>query len=79
MIIYKSAGNCVVELELLNDSVTNLERNNIVNKNYAEYKCNKAKGVDIYNKFTEEKVISVNNDIDDFSTYGGIKSKHNRG
>ena len=64
MIVYKSAGQCIVELELLPDSLTNLKRGNVIDSNHAKFRCNKALVMGIYDKFTEEKVEVVGSDYD---------------
>ena len=51
-IVYKSVGSCIVELMLLNDTVTNMNRINIVDKRYAKYRCDKVKVLKIYDKIT---------------------------
>ena len=64
MLVYKSCENYIVELELLSDSKTNLDRNDVVNKNYAKFRCDKAKVIKItskYNNNVEIKQVGSDN------------------
>src|SRR5690349_4437041 len=64
MIVYKSVGQNIVELKLLEDSKTNLERKGVVDKRYAEFRCDKALVFAIYNKLTGVKYNKVYSDYD---------------
>ena len=69
MYVYKSAGNCIIKLKLLSDSLTNLTRDKVVDINHAKFRCNKAEVVDIYDKFNGQKMYSVNSDYDETFKY----------
>jgi hypothetical protein len=49
MKVYKACQNSIVTLELLPDSKTNESRNGVVDSNYAKFRCDKARVVDIVN------------------------------
>ena len=58
MLVYKSCGNYIVELELFPDSKTNLDRNG------AKFRCDKAKVIKITSKYNNnieiKQVVSDN-------------------
>src|ERR1700722_9317452 len=66
-IVYKSAFNCIIELEINPQTAkTNLDRDNVVDKNHAKFRCNKARVLKIYNKFTNceyDNVYSNHNEL----------------
>ncbi len=49
MLRYKACRNSIVTLKLLNDSVTNEKRDDVVNDKYAKFRCDKARVVNIKN------------------------------
>lgn len=64
---YKSAGDnyFIVELDIdIVNSLNNLNRSGVIDKNYAKYRCSKAYVNRIYNKFTnkETNVVASNYD-----------------
>jgi antitoxin component YwqK of YwqJK toxin-antitoxin module len=72
--VYKSASNYIIELDInLDTTLTNLNRE-VIDENYAKYRCNKAIVVKIYNKFDEkEEIDRIRSDHDDRFEY--IKGK----
>jgi antitoxin component YwqK of YwqJK toxin-antitoxin module len=63
--VYKSASNCIVELEIdFNSAMTNLDRSYVVDANHAKFRCSKAFVVKIYNKFTNCEQENVYSDYD---------------
>ena len=46
-IVYKACRKSIVTLELLDDTITNEKRDGVVDKNYAKFRCNKAKVINI--------------------------------
>ena len=52
-IVYKSCDKYIIVLKLFDDSDTNEDRPNIVNKKYATYKSDKSEIMLIFNKFTK--------------------------
>jgi len=56
MLRYKACRKSIVTLELLDDSKTN-EKRLVVDKNYAKFRCDKAKVVNIVNVKTGEKMV----------------------
>ncbi|AYV77663.1 MAG: pentapeptide repeat-containing protein [Dasosvirus sp.] len=69
MIVFKSAGDCVIELKLLDDSLTNLKRKNVVDRDHAKFRCDKAYVVSITNKITKEKKDKIVSDFTDNFEY----------
>jgi len=70
MLRYKACRNSIVTLELLADSKTNEKRDGIVDKNYAKFRCDKAKVIDIINVKTGEKMktdISIRDERFEYS------------
>jgi antitoxin component YwqK of YwqJK toxin-antitoxin module len=63
-LIYKSAGFFLITMKLLDDSRTNLERENIVSKDHAQFRTDKACVISIQNKYTNEFTQSVKSDYD---------------
>ncbi len=59
--IYKGCGGYIVVMKLLEDSITNESRKDIVDANFAKYRTNKVKVLLIINKFTLEIVNDVEN------------------
>ena len=57
MIVYKSTINHIIELKLLDDTISDLNRDGIFDINCAKYTCNKALVTKIYNKFTNENLL----------------------
>ncbi len=47
---YKSGGEYIITLEIPNESPNNLKRSNVVDKNYAKFRCQKAKVLSICHK-----------------------------
>jgi antitoxin component YwqK of YwqJK toxin-antitoxin module len=62
MLAYTSTRKYVIELNIPSDSLTNLERNNVADKRYAVYRCNKAKVINIYDKYSKHRIISAQSD-----------------
>jgi hypothetical protein len=69
MEVYKSAENCIVTLGLLNDTLHNLNRSGVTNKDCAKFRCNKAIVIDIKNKDTNKALTSVTSDYDENFKY----------
>ncbi len=55
-VIYKACKNSIVTLELLSDSITNEDRDGVVDSNSAKFRTNKARVVTIVNPLTGEKM-----------------------
>jgi hypothetical protein len=68
--VYKSAdnGNCIIELDIDTSAHTNISRT-VKDKNNAKYRCDRARVVKIYNKFTEQPFISIPSDFDNGFIY----------
>lgn len=65
---YKSAKNYIIELNILSPN-NNLFRE-VIDKQYAKYRCDKAFVVRIYNKFTKiEEIDTIASDYDDNFIY----------
>lgn len=61
---YKSADQNIIELDIdLSSVTTNLNRN-VIDKKFAKFRCNKAFVVDIYDKFSNQKLECVYSDYD---------------
>jgi len=54
MLRYKACRNSIIILELLNDTITNEKRKDVINDKYAKFRCDKAKVIDITNVKTGE-------------------------
>ena len=48
--IFQSHNNFIIELELLPDSKTNIARDGVVDANYAKFRCDKAKVIQVFCK-----------------------------
>ncbi len=59
--IYKGCGDYIVVMKLLEDSITNESRKDIININYAKHRTNKVKVILIIHKFTLDAVDNVEN------------------
>ncbi len=53
-VVYKACANSIVTLELLPDSLTNENRSDVTNSDFAKFRTNKAKVVSIVNPETKE-------------------------
>jgi antitoxin component YwqK of YwqJK toxin-antitoxin module len=62
MHVYKSAKNCIVTLELLNDSESNLDRCDVIDMNHAMFRCKKALVLNIEDKDTKNTLPMVSSD-----------------
>lgn len=60
--IYKSAGDYIIVLHLLDDSKTNLDRSNVIDNNFAMFRCNKAYVDYIYHKHTKKRIDCISSD-----------------
>jgi len=60
MLRYKACRNSIVTLELLVNSKTNEKRDGVVDYNYAKFRCDKAKVINIVNKKTGK---TMKNDV----------------
>lgn len=60
--VYKSAYDYIIVLRLLDDSKTNLNRSNVINKKFAMFRCNKAYVDQIYNKITNDNIDCISSD-----------------
>ena len=69
MLRYKACRNSLVTLELLNDSVTNEKRDDVVDGRYAGFRCNMAKVVNIVNVKTGETMVEDVSIYDDEFKY----------
>ena len=58
MLRYKACRNSIVTLELLDNSVTSEERCDVVDDNYAKFRCNMAKVINIVNVKTGKTINS---------------------
>src|SRR5271170_6980406 len=56
---YKSVGDYIVTLKLPNNCKTDEKRKNVVNHEYAVFRCNVALVIDIRHKFTNQLINSV--------------------
>jgi hypothetical protein len=56
MKVYKACQNSIVTLQLLEDTVTNENRKDVVDDNYAKFRCDKALVVDITSVETERSL-----------------------
>ena len=63
-LLYKSAGEYIITLQLLPESVHNIERKNVVNKEFASFRCDCALVLDISHKLTFEKIYKIYSDYD---------------
>lgn len=73
--VYKSAHDKIIEIDVdLSTAMTNLTRN-VIDKNYAKYRCSEARVVNIYDKYDENKEChSIPSDYDNKFVY--IKGKN---
>ncbi len=55
-LVYKACKNSVVTLELLSDSITNEQRDGVVDSNFAKFRTNKVKVISIINPETDEQL-----------------------
>ena len=60
-VIYKTCGEYIAVMELLEDSITNESKKNIIDTNCAKYRTNKVKVILIIHKFTLEIINDVEN------------------
>lgn len=65
---YKSARNCVIALRL-EKCKTNENRSNVFDAMHATFRCDKAFVIDISNKFTNESIVCIASDHDNFFIY----------
>ncbi len=56
MLRYKACRNSIVTLKLLNSSITN-EKRLVIDENYAKFRCDRARVIDIVNVKTGEKMV----------------------
>ena len=56
MIVYKACRNSIATLELLEDSITNEDRKDVVNSDFAKFRTNKVKVVEIVNVKTGKRL-----------------------
>jgi len=56
MLRYKACRKSIVTLELLDDSINNEKRDGVIDKNYAKFRCDKAKVISITEVKTGEKI-----------------------
>ena len=61
--IYKGCYDYIVVMELLEESVTNESKKDIIDANCAEYRTNKVKVILIINKFTLYTINDIENSI----------------
>src|SRR5271154_4467761 len=62
---YKSAGNYIIELEIPEDALTNLDRQSVVDKSHAKFRCNKVFVTKIQNKDDSNDLVnSIQSDYD---------------
>src|SRR5271154_5990956 len=62
---YKSAGNYIIELEIPEDALTNLDRQSVVDKSHAKFRCDKAFVTKIQNKDNSNDLVnSIQSDYD---------------
>ena len=67
---YKAAGNCIIELEIdPQNALTNLDRDNVVDKYHAKFRCNKALILKIYDKITGYECDSICSDYNNNFIY----------
>jgi len=69
MIVYKSAGNNIITLELPSNSKNNVERSCVFDKNHAKFRCSRALVVSINDKDTGDFLIQVQSDYNNFFIY----------
>jgi len=77
MLRYKACRNSIVILELLNDSVTNEKRDDVVDDKYAKFRCNMAKVVNITNVKTGKRMkkdVSIYDDNFYYILNGVVKT-----
>lgn len=72
-IVYKSAGDYIITLKL-KDCKTNENRDDVFDRMYAKYRCDRAFVVDIINKFSNESIDSIQSDHDGDFIY--ISNEH---
>jgi hypothetical protein len=58
-LVYKSCGVWVVILEKLSDTITNEQRDDVVNPSYAKFRANKLRTVKIIHKLDNSKEINL--------------------
>ncbi len=63
MEVYKSAGDYIVKLKFLKDTKSNLSRENVVDKNYAKFRCNKALVVSIKHKENSSQLYIISSNF----------------
>ena len=68
-IVYKSAHDCIITMELLEYSNHNMDRMYIVDAPYAKYRCDKVRVISICNKFTDEEMSQINSNYDENFIY----------
>lgn len=59
MEVFKSAGKYIVKLRLLPMTKHNMERDDVIDKKYAKFRCNEAFVVSITHKMTHETINNV--------------------
>lgn len=64
MKVYKSAGNYIVTLDLLDDTQHNMNRSDLSNLNHAKFRCDRALVLKIKNKDTKRTKTSIKSDFD---------------
>jgi len=72
MIVFKSAKNCIITLKLFQNSKTNINRPNVVNKNYAKFRTDQAFVVNIKFKISiegEKNPETISSDYDHLFIY----------
>ena len=62
--IYKSAQNCVIEMEFIKNSQHNMDRENVVCKETAKFRCDKVRVISIVDKITGKEKSMVHSDYD---------------
>jgi len=62
MEVYKAAGNYIITLQIDPDGENNLDRDGVVDKNYAKFRCREAQVVKIKSKFGKETLDSIESD-----------------
>ena len=72
-IIYSVAKNYVITLKLLENSQHNMDRENVVNRDYAEFCCDKAYVISIIDKITGEEILKIETDD---TTFGSDNIKY---
>jgi len=56
MLRYKACKDSIVTLELLEDTITNEKRGNVINDKYAKFRCDRARVIDIVNVETGKNI-----------------------